>query len=279
MADTILVATDGSSWAVAAERLAVALAAEHGWRILGLHVVDPRMLSAAYLADLGGSTAAAFPPGFVARFEGALEARGMAILDGLGAACGEVQVPFERRLEHGFVDEAVCEAARAACLVALGRLGAVGPWQRRILGSTAETASRRSPVPVLVVPGESPVPPHRLLVAYDGGPQAGLALTWAARLARKGTHPVTVLAVHEDAEEAQRIAGVGCALLEADGVTATAAHGRHDPAEEILGEATAARHDLVIMGSSRHNVFRNWLLGSTAGRVMHESPVPVLLCR
>ncbi len=278
MADTILVATDGSPWAVAAERMAVALAAEHGWRLLGLHVVDPRMLSAAYLADLGGATAAAFPPGFFARLEQALEARGEAVLDGLASACAEARVPFERRLGHGFVDEAVCAAARAACVVALGRLGAAGPWQRRILGSTAETASRRSPVPVLVMPGESPVP-HRLLVAYDGGPQAGIALTWAARLARKGTHPVAVLAVHEDAEEARRIAGVGCALLETEGVAATAVHRHHDPAEEILAEATTGLHDVVIMGSSRHHIFRDWLLGGTASRVMHESPVPVLLCR
>jgi nucleotide-binding universal stress UspA family protein len=36
---------------------------------------------------------------------------------------------------------------------------------------------------------------------------------------------------------------------------------------------------MVVMGSSRHTAFRDWVLGGTAARVMHESPVPVLLCR
>lgn len=160
----------------------------------------------------------------------------------------------------------------------LGRVGGAGPWARRLMGSTADTAIRRSSVPVLVVPGVCR-PAESVLVAYDGEAQAGLALTWAARLARKGGRRVSVLAVHPDPGEARRIAGVGCAVLETEGVTATAATGHGEPVEDILVEVQTAAHGLVIMGSSRHTAFRDWVLGGTAARVMHESPVPVLLCR
>jgi nucleotide-binding universal stress UspA family protein len=278
MAETILVPTDGSECAVAAEGLAVALAAEQGWAVLGLYVVDPRLLGGAYVNDVAGAVGATFPGNFVGRLRQVLEARGEAALDRLAAACADVRVPFERRVGHGVPAEAACEAARGACLVALGRVGGGGPWARRLLGSTADTAIRRSPAPVLVVPGPAP-PPVSLLVAYDGEAQAGLALTWAARLARKGGRRVAVLAVHADAGEARRIAGVGCAVLETEGIAAAPATGRGDPAEAILAEARTAIHGMVVMGSSRHTAFRDWVLGGTAARVMHESPVPVLLCR
>ncbi len=68
-------------------------------------------------------------------------------------------------------------------------------------------------------------------------------------------------------------------VLETEGIAATAATGHGEPAEEILAEIRTAPHGLVIMGSSRHTAFRDWVLGGTAARVMHESPVPVLLCR
>lgn len=276
--ETILVATDGSPCAVAAEELGVRLAAQHGWRLLGLYAIDPRQLGGAYLADVAGATGATFSGNFVGHLRQVLEARGEAVLDRLAAACAAARIPFERRVAEGIPADAVCEAARQACLVVLGRTGETGPWARRLLGSTADIAARRSPAPVLVVPGEAR-PPERILVAFDGGPQAGLAITWAGRLAGRGGALVTVLAIDPDIEEAERVAGVGCALLEAEGSRARAMGKSGDPAEEILAEAKTGFHDLIVMGSSRHSAFRDWVLGGTALHVMHETPVPVLLCR
>jgi nucleotide-binding universal stress UspA family protein len=278
MDDSILVATDGSPCALAAEQIALSLAAEHGWGILGLHVVDVRRMGGAYLTDLAGAVGATSGGSLAGRLTGVLEERGKAVLETLAAACAEARIPFEARMRHGVPAVAVCQAAWDACLVVLGRLGDAGPWARRLLGSTVEAASRRSPASVLVVPGVSRRL-RSLLVAYDGGPQSGLAIGWAARLARGKAARVTVLAVDPDVEEAKRIAGVGCALLDVEGIAATAAVGRGGPAEEILAEIGTSSHDLVILGSSRHTVFRDWVLGGTASRVMHESPVPVLLCR
>lgn len=278
MVEPVLVATDGSECATAAEKAAVAMAADHGWPLVGLYVVDPRLLGGAYVTDLAGALGATFPGNFAAQVQRILEARAEAVLDCLASACAEAGVPFERRIGRGIPGDVACAAARGACLVVLGRTGEAGRWARRLLGSTAEAASRRSPVPVLVVAGESRSP-RSILVAYDAGPQSGLALTWAARLAGKAGRPVTVFTVHPVGDEARRIAGVGCALLEADGIAARAACGHADPADEILAETRTAPHDLVVMGSSRHSAFMDWVLGGTAARVMHESPVPVLLCR
>jgi nucleotide-binding universal stress UspA family protein len=278
MADLILVATDGSPCALASEDFALALAREHGWGIRGLYVVDPRYLGGAFVADLAGALGTTVPSNFTGRLREILEARGQAVLDRLGEASAQAHVPFERRMERGHPGGAVCEAASGTCLVALGRVGDTDSWARRLLGSTADLVARHAPVSVLVVPG--PVePPRSILVAYGGGPQSGLALLWAARLARPAALPVTVLTVQPDVEEARRIAAVGAALLETEGVVARVLAGTGHPAEKILAETHEARHGLLIVGSSRHSAFRSWLLGGTPARLMHESPVPVLLCR
>ena len=53
------------------------------------------------------------------------------------------------------------------------------------------------------------------------------------------------------------------------------AHG--DPAEEILREVAAGGYGLVVMGNRGHGIMEDVLMGSTAWKVLHRSPVPVLL--
>src|SRR5574341_1478363 len=101
MDDSILVATDGSPCAMAAEQIAVSLATDHGWRILGLYVVDARRMGGAYLTDLAGAVGATSGGSLAGRLTGVLEERGKAVLEALAAACAEARVPFEARMRHG----------------------------------------------------------------------------------------------------------------------------------------------------------------------------------
>lgn len=51
------------------------------------------------------------------------------------------------------------------------------------------------------------------------------------------------------------------------------------PAETILTAAHRADADLIVMGSHRHSVLGEALLGSTANKVLHRSLIPILLVR
>lgn len=51
------------------------------------------------------------------------------------------------------------------------------------------------------------------------------------------------------------------------------------PAGEILREAVAGRHDLVVMGSRRRSLVERAVLGNAAFNVLRRSPVPLLLYR
>ncbi|MFM2113038.1 MAG: hypothetical protein RLZZ271_1698, partial [Pseudomonadota bacterium] len=50
-------------------------------------------------------------------------------------------------------------------------------------------------------------------------------------------------------------------------------------AEEIIKAATKENARLVVMGTHGHGLFGRALMGSVAQRVLHDSPVPVLLVK
>lgn len=62
--------------------------------------------------------------------------------------------------------------------------------------------------------------------------------------------------------------------LEVDGLVVEG-----DPAEEILRRLEGGAYDLVILGSRGRGAAGSFLLGSVSQRILHGSPVPVLVYR
>lgn len=52
-----------------------------------------------------------------------------------------------------------------------------------------------------------------------------------------------------------------------------------NPAVEIVEQARSVKADLIVMGTHRHTVIGDAVLGNTANKVMHRSEIPVLLVR
>jgi nucleotide-binding universal stress UspA family protein len=132
---------------------------------------------------------------------------------------------------------------------------------------------------------------HHILVAHDGSADADAALEHAIRLARDQHARLTLLTV---APVPQHTAGMSvpappdltdcftkCLRRVAHsippdvGLTTRLLHG--NPAEVILRTIGDSHHDLVVMGSHGHGRLHRALLGSVSYRVLHDSPVPVLL--
>jgi len=51
------------------------------------------------------------------------------------------------------------------------------------------------------------------------------------------------------------------------------------PAETIVDAAIARQTDLIVMATHGYSGLRRWALGSVADKVLHASPVPLLLVR
>lgn len=68
--------------------------------------------------------------------------------------------------------------------------------------------------------------------------------------------------------------------LSAEGIAVkTAAIEGNRPGETIIDYARENGMSLIVMATHGHTGFKKLLLGSVATRVLHESPVPVLLIR
>ena len=193
-----------------------------------------------------------------------------------------------------------------ADLIVVGATEA-GPLAAELLGSTADRVLRKAPCPVLVVRGELPVPPRRVLAPVDLSAVSGDAfrcgLDFLAQIARSGettvrsiyalsyldalalqrqrrpdaTQEVSVSfeqVEHAEAEELRRFVLANAALAPFEVETAVL------PGEarfEILQELSERPADLVMLGTHGRGGMDRLLLGSVASTVARKAPCSVLL--
>ncbi len=135
-----------------------------------------------------------------------------------------------------------------------------------------------------------------ILVAVDGSPDAEAALAHAAALARDQNARLTLLTaipplpatallasgaapprsevIRHYAETLRRATD----SLPAD-VSVTTLLVEGTPAGALIQRAESGDYDLIVMGSHGHGRLHASLLGCVSQKVLHASPIPVLLAR
>ena len=141
------------------------------------------------------------------------------------------------------------------------------------------------------------MPPRyrHVLVAFDGSPEAELALAHAVAIAQNYRARLTLVAVvplpprlawqapggmravhdSEQAELDQNLRAAADTVPEDVSLTTQLLDG--DPAREILRAAREGEHDLIVMGSRGRGRVTTALLGSVSNHVMHDAEVPVIV--
>ena len=203
----------------------------------------------------------------------------------------------------GLPHRVLIEAARraGADLIVVGATGS-GPFAAELLGSTADRVLRKAVCPVLLVRGELPVPPRRVLAPVDLSELSGdayrcgmhlLALMAPAgkvdvkaiyassfldELARSRHAPGAVLSSEkverQETEELQRFVLENRCDSPFDVTTALL------PGEarfEILRELEERPVDLVVLGTHGRGGMDRLVLGSVASTVARKAPCSVLL--
>lgn len=174
-----------------------------------------------------------------------------------------------------------------------GRLGRV------VLGSVGESLLSGAPCPVAVAPRCYAGLPERDLarigVALDGSPEAGEALTAAARIASRPSAELTLIAV---APRSTDIGGAMLSMLSREELEQSG----EQRVEEVLDRAEAAidpgyrirrrllhgdpaptlarecqRLDLLVVGSRQYGPLRRTLLGSVSRQLSHSACTPLLV--
>lgn len=272
MFKNILLPTDGSDYSLTASRYAIELAKLYKATIHGLSVVNVKLTQGSLIADL--STIVRLAPRQV---EEVLHDKGQVVLDELGKICEEAGVRCKMSSSMGIVGESICEKARIADLIVMGKYGESGKWAGPLLGSVAEMVVRQADKPVLLASNEYE-PVDKILIAYDSGRSANYMLHFAGDLAMNLKIPVTLLVVSDDLERAVAVLDEGQSYLEAYDVEVDIVLKDGEPAEEILLVARENDVNLIAMGAYGHNI-REFIMGSITEHVMRTASCPILLYR
>ncbi len=276
MIKQILVPTDGSTYASIGVAYCVELAKRHSASLVGLHVVDIKLLEGPFLRDISASLGTAPYVNYQNNISLLLEERGKAALGSFAERCEKEGVAFESQQVVGSVTHSIVEHSKLADLLVMGRGGEHGEWLNGLMGSTTEAVVRHAQCPVLVTEREE-AGLQRILVAYDGSDHSRSALQFATNMAEAWGVPFEVLMVGKEGSAA--VAKEAKSYLEAHELEIEYTLLEGDPREVILDYAKEREADLIVMGAYGHSRVRELLLGSTTHYVLNHAPCPVLLAR
>jgi nucleotide-binding universal stress UspA family protein len=279
MIKSILVALDGSQHADDALAYALALAEKLKARLIGLHVVDIVSIEGSFLHDVSGSLG--FEPylDFSSKMREALQERGRVLLDVFTQRCQERGVPCDTALPLGIVANEICDQARTADLVVIGRRGVNEQFSTGLLGGTTESVTRKSPKPVLVTPsGVRQI--TKPVLAYDGSQRASAAMHMAAEITTALGLPLTVIHVgREDTDDGNRVLEEAKRYLASYDLTVTAKVLTGPPHQRIVDVLRDGGYDLLFIGAYGHSRIIEMVLGSTTEYVLRNASAPVFLTR
>lgn len=148
-----------------------------------------------------------------------------------------------------------------------------------LLGSTAETVLRTSPVPVwLVRPGRPQREVARILCAYDGSDPSREALAAASFLARNFVAHLSVLTVGEPGRT-ESIQRELVDEFDLHGVEVDLATRSGQAAEEVLDALAERPADLLVLGCAGRSGLERLFHKNTAERLVRKAPCSLLSLR
>jgi nucleotide-binding universal stress UspA family protein len=272
MFKNILLPTDGSEYSLTAFRYAIEIAKIYNSTIHGLCVVNIKLTQGPLIADLSNIVKLDRN-----QVEEVLHDKGIVCLNSLKDDCDREGIECKMSSSIGIIADSICEKARIADLIVMGKYGEGGKWAGPLLGSVAETVVRQADKPVILV-SKDYQPIDKILISYDFGESANHMLHFAADLAMNLKIPIVLLVVCDDKKKGKQMLEEASLYLEAYKVEVNPLLRDGEPAEEILFAAKENDIALIAMGAYGHNL-REFLLGSITEHVMREAVCPVLLYR
>ncbi len=278
MIKTILVGVDGSEHARTARQYGFWLGEQLDATVIGLHVVDIVSIEGSFFHDISGSLG--FEPylDFSSKMREVLYERGKTLLQEFSDEAAQRRVRADTVLSMGVIANEIAERARTADLVVIGHRGVNEKFSTGLLGSTAESVTRKCPKPVFVSTLEFR-PVTRPLLAYDGSQRAAAAMHAAAEFCVSLGLPLTVLTVSKDAESGDKVAADARKYLASYKLNSTCEVQTGHAPEQIVACIKERGFDLLFIGAYGHSRILEMVLGSTTEYVLRNAPCPVFLNR
>ena len=274
----ILVGIDSSEHSRVAQTYAFYLARRLGATLISLHVVDIVSIEGSYLHDISGSLGLEPYLDFSSKMREVLTARGRLVLDEFAQAARREHLAAETLLDIGIVPNQICERARSADLVMIGHRGVNERFSTGLLGSTAESVTRKSPRPLFVSPMHFREI-RRPVLAYDGSERASRAMRAAAELSALLEVPLAIITVARDLKLGEKTLAEARKYLEPYSIKADFKLIPGHAHEGIIGFLKEYDADLLFIGAYGHSRIIEMVIGSNTEYVMRNAQCPVFLSR
>ncbi|RTZ58014.1 MAG: universal stress protein [Gammaproteobacteria bacterium] len=279
MFNRLIVGFDGSNSSYASANYAFDLGAKLNLPVIGVYVIDKRLLDETLLEDLAGILGFTFYLGISQRVKQALEKKADILFEEFaklgrqkGAKVSLVQV-------EGIPYEEIPDSADEKDLIFIGRKG-LKEIKGFFVGNNAEKIVRRSPCPVFVA-GETYKPIKRIGVAFDGSPVSKKALSVGKAISETLGASLEVIFVEPDEnfpdELVDKIKASADEVLKNTDYTFTLLKGF--PEEKLTEYQENGNIDLLVLGAFGTKPVKEILLGSVAYFVMHNAVGPVLFVK
>lgn len=253
----LMLAIDGSEYAHAPTRIAIALARGFGVTLDIVTVVPTTVDEAA-----------------------GHECIKPAVRESLVAGVDAEEIVRKSRQPGTAVLEAATDAD--ANILVIGRRPVDGNLRERLLGDNANVIVSQSECHVLVAGPKAEVPSRRLLVAVDGTPRGDAVLEGCMSVAKALKLPVTLIGVYRQErekraleEDLQQKSG----LLKVEGIQGDTRLVAGQPADAIVAATRDTGADLVALGAHRGQALSRLVAGSVTDRVMAQLDCAVLIVK
>jgi len=191
--------------------------------------------------------------------------------------CAAAQVKFVREVLVGDPVRMLTREAEGADLLVIGAQG-----QRNdpsvLLGNTAARVLRHSVKPVLIARGDQE-PIQRVLVGYDGTPDSGHAVEWAADFAAAGGWQVRMVTGAPTESALATGARRAARIMQARGLEPEVKIVEGDAPTIIFTEANDFGADLIVIGAAPKGPVTGFFIGEAWPDVAEQAKVSVLCWR
>ncbi len=278
MIKNILVPLDGSDHSKAALDYAAWLAKGLDGTLLGQHIIDAISTEGTFFHDISGSLG--FEPymDFSSKMRELLEERGKLILADFTDLCVKNHLRHQTFLDMGLIANEICERAKVADLVVIGHRGVNEEFSTGLLGTTAESITRKCPRPIFVSTKQF-APIAKPLLAYDGSQRASSAMESAAEFCSVLKLPLSVLTIAKEDAAAKSILQSAKGYFASYGIDVTYESARGYPEQKIVEHLVNRNHDLLFIGAYGHRRIIEMVLGSATEYVLRNAPCPVFMNR
>ena len=279
MFNRLIVGFDGGNSSYAAANYAFDLGAKWNLPVIGIYVIDKRLLDETLLEDLAGILGFTFYLGISQKVREALEKKADILFEEFAKLGRQKGAKVSLVQLEGIPYEEIPNFADREDLIFIGRKG-LKEIKGFFVGNNAEKIVRRSPCPVFAA-GENYKPIKRIGVAFDGSTVSKKALLVGKTISESIGAPLEVIFVEPNGnfpdQLVDKIKASADEILENTDYTFTLLRGF--PEEKLTEYQENGNIDLLVLGAFGTKPVKEILLGSVAYFVMHNAVGPLLFVK